>query len=100
MAKVKVLVEGYTNADREGFLGEEKTCPTMSLVIDKDIVMVVDPGVISDQQILADALADLGVSVDDVNIVAITQTHTGHTKNMGMFPNARILEAYGIWQGD
>jgi len=43
MAEVKVLIEGYTSAEAVGASGEEKTCPTITLVKDKGVVMVVDP---------------------------------------------------------
>ncbi len=100
MAQVKILVEGYTNADKEGLSGQEKTCPTVTLVREKDIVMVVDPGVMSSQQMLIDALEKEGLTVNDVTIVAITQSHVGHTRNVGMFPKARVLECFGIWDKD
>jgi len=43
MAEVKVLIEGYTIADSVALGGEEKTCPTITLVRDGDIIMVVAP---------------------------------------------------------
>jgi len=46
MAEVKVLIEGYTSEDS----GQEKTCATVGLVKDKDIIMVVDPGVLERKQ--------------------------------------------------
>ena len=46
MAEVKVLIEGYASNDSE----QEKTCATVVLVKDKDIVMVVDPGVLERKQ--------------------------------------------------
>lgn len=49
MAEVKVLVRGYTSADVMDESGEEKTCPTISLVKSDDIIMVVDPGVLESQ---------------------------------------------------
>lgn len=99
MAKVKVLVEGYTNADVQVVGGQEKTCPTITLVRDKDIIMVVDPGVLDDQQILVDALQKEGLAVDDVNMVCITHSHIDHYRNVGMFPKAKVLEYFGIWDG-
>jgi len=44
MAEVKILIEGYTTADVIKSKIVEKTCPTITLVRDKDIVMVIDPG--------------------------------------------------------
>jgi len=96
-AKVKILVEGYTNADSIVVTGEEKTCPTISLVRDGDLVMVVDPGVLESQQILVDALAKEGLRADDVNMVCITHSHIDHYRNIGMFPNAKTLEYFGVW---
>jgi len=37
MAEVKILIQGYTSADTAES-GEQKTCPTITLVKDKDIV--------------------------------------------------------------
>jgi glyoxylase-like metal-dependent hydrolase (beta-lactamase superfamily II) len=98
MAEVKVLIEGYTSAE-SGAQGDEKTCPTITLVRDKDIVMVCDPGVLDSQQILIDALKNEGLVIDDVNYVFITHSHIDHYRNIGMFPNAKTLEYFGIWDG-
>lgn len=97
MAKVKVLIPGYTSADSADQEGEEKTCATITLVRDKNIVMVVDPGVLESQQMLIDALEKEGLKVDDVNIVCLTHSHIDHYRNIGMFPKAKTLEFYGVW---
>ena len=59
--------------------------------------MVVDPGVLDDQKILIDKLKEEGLTVDDVNIVCITHSHIDHYRNIGMFPKAKTLEYYGLW---
>ena len=94
MAEVKILVEGYTTADEPG---EEKTCPTITLVRDQDFVIVVDPGVLENQNILADALKKEELSLEDVNTIFITHSHIDHYRNIGMFPNAKVIEYYGVW---
>lgn len=96
MTKVKILIEGYTTAD-EKKAGEEKTCPTITLVKSENIVMIVDPGVLEDQKILADKLKEEGLKINDVNIVFITHSHLDHYRNIGMFPKAKTLEYYGLW---
>ncbi|MDD5172971.1 MAG: MBL fold metallo-hydrolase [Patescibacteria group bacterium] len=96
MAKVKILVEGYTTANTAE-QGEEKTCPTITLIRDKDIVMVVDPGVLEDQKILIDKLKEENLTIDDVNIVCITHSHIDHYRNIGIFPKAKTLEYWGLW---
>lgn len=97
MAEVKVLILGYTNEDSKKESKEEKTRATITLVKDKNIVMIVDPGVLESQQILIDALKKESLSVNDVNIVCITHSHIDHYRNIGMFPNAKTLEFYGLW---
>ena len=97
LAEVKILIEGYTNADLVAETGEEKTCPTISLVRDGNILMVVDPGILEDQQILVDKLKEEGISIDDINIVCITHSHIDHYRNIGMFKKAKTLEYYGLW---
>lgn len=96
MAEVKVLIEGYTSDSS----GEEKTCSTISLVKDKDIIMVVDPGVLEDQQMLVDKLKEEELSVNDINVVFITHSHIDHYRNIGMFSKAKTLEYYGLWEGN
>jgi len=98
MVEVKVLVEGYTNADSVEESGTEKSCPTITLVRDKNIVMVVDPGVLEDQQMLIDALKKENLEIKDVNIIFLTHSHIDHYRNVGMFQNARVLEYYGLWE--
>lgn len=93
MAEVKILIEGYTSADS----GEEKTCATITLVKDKDVIMVVDPGVLENQEMLVRALKKEGLTVNDVNVVCITHSHIDHYRNIGMFPEAKTLEFYGLW---
>ncbi len=53
MVEVKILIEGYTTTDTVES-GEEKTCSTISLIKDKNIIMIVDPGVLEDQKMLID----------------------------------------------
>jgi len=93
MAEVKILVKGYTGSDS----GDEKTCATISLIRDENIMMVVDPGVLESQQVLIDALKKEGLGINDVNYIGLTHSHLDHYRNIGMFPGAKTLEFYGIW---
>ncbi len=97
MAEVKILIEGFTSADSGE---EEKTSPTITLVKDKDIVMVVDPGCLESQELLIEKLKQEGLTIDDVNIVCITHSHIDHYRNIGMFPKAKTLEYYGLWEAN
>jgi len=98
MAEVKILIEGFTNADSsEG--QEEKTCSTISLIRDDGINIIVDPGVLDSQQDLIDKLREEGLSIDDIDIVFITHSHMDHYRNIGMFPKAKALDYWGLWDG-
>jgi glyoxylase-like metal-dependent hydrolase (beta-lactamase superfamily II) len=94
MTKVKILVKGYVSE------GEENSCSTITLIQDKDINMVVDPGTLKDRQILIDALKKEGLGIDDINYVCITHSHMDHYRNIGMFPNAKALDYFGVWDKD
>ena len=100
MAEVKILIEGYTTADSVALGGEEKSCSTITLVRDRDIIMVVAPGVLENQKMLVDKLSEEGLSIDDVNVVCITHSHIDHYRNIGMFPEAKSLEYGGLWDGN
>ena len=97
MAEVKILIEGYTTAETGE---EEKTCPTITLVKDKDMVMVVDPGVLEDQNMLIEKLKEENLTINDVNVVCITHSHMDHYRNIGMFPKAKSLDYWGLWDRD
>jgi len=93
MAEAKILIQGYTSADNS----DGKICPTVTLVRDKDIVMVVDPGILESQDVLVQALKKEGLSVNDINHVFITHSHLDHYRNIGMFPTAKTVEYFGVW---
>jgi glyoxylase-like metal-dependent hydrolase (beta-lactamase superfamily II) len=93
MEDVKVLVKGYTSSDS----GDEKTQATISLIRDGNIIMVVDPGVLESQQVLIDALKKEGLGIKDINYVGLTHSHLDHYRNIGLFPDAKTVEFYGIW---
>ncbi len=99
MAEVKILIEGFTNADSVSESGEEKTSTTCTLIRDGDLNIVVDPGVLEIQDVLVDALAKEGLRIEDIELVIITHSHLDHYRNVGMFPEAKTLEYWALWDG-
>lgn len=95
MAEIKILVEGYVSGK-----DNNNSCCTISLIKDKNINMVVDPGTVKDQQLIVEALKKEGLKIADINYVCITHSHMDHYRNIGMFPKAKSLDYYGIWQKD
>jgi glyoxylase-like metal-dependent hydrolase (beta-lactamase superfamily II) len=96
MTEVKILVEGYESVDSK----EEIACSTISLIRDKNVIMVVDPGTVKDHRILVNALRREGLTIDDVNFVGITHSHMDHYRNIGLFPKAKAVDYWGIWDKD
>ncbi len=98
MAEVKILIKGFTNADKPGEIEDEITCPTISLVRADNLKIICDPGVAEQKDILT-ALKKEGLSPDDIDIVFITHSHIDHYRNIGMFARAKTLEYWGLWDG-
>lgn len=94
MAKVKILINGYTTAD-SGV--EEKSCPVITLIQSQGLNIVIDPGVLENQKMIIDALNDEKLSINDIDYIFLTHSHIDHFRNIGMFPEAKTLEFWGVW---
>jgi glyoxylase-like metal-dependent hydrolase (beta-lactamase superfamily II) len=95
-AEVHVLHEGYVGLDGDG----ERVSGTVTLIIDGDVVIVVDPGMVADRGALLAALAVHGPRPEDVTDVVFSHHHPDHTVNAALFPNARIHDHWAVYQGD
>lgn len=93
MAEVKILIKGYAMADSS----DESYCSTITLVKDKNIVMVVDPGTLKNQKILIKKLKEEDLAIKDINVVCITHSRMDRYRNIGMFPKAKALDYWGLW---
>ncbi len=94
MAEVIILVEGYIRH------GAGIVCSTCTLIRDGTQTIVVDPGTVADQSILIDALKRERLTVQDIDVVAITHSHLDHYRNIGLFPRAKSLDYWGLWDKD
>ena len=94
-AIVKVLIEGCLASDSEG-----KTCPTISLVQDKNLNIIVDPGTVSDFDLIVKALAQNDLNLSDISLVFLTHCHFDHFYNVSKFANAEVLDYWGIWKNN
>jgi len=86
MAEVKVLVEGY--AREEGDF--ELASSTVTLIKDKDLNIIVDPGM--NRQLLLESLEKESLTPKEINYVILTHTHIDHCLLAGIFENAIILD--------
>ncbi len=100
MTEVKILIQGWTNADSVEKGEEENDACTTSLVLAGEYRILVDPGVLNDQQILVDSLAKEGLAIKDITHIFITHSHIDHYRNVGMFPaTTPVVEYWGEWIG-
>jgi glyoxylase-like metal-dependent hydrolase (beta-lactamase superfamily II) len=95
-AEVHVLHEGYVGLEGD----DERVSGTVTLIIDGDAVIVVDPGMVADRGALLAALAAHGPRPEDVTDVVFSHHHPDHTVNAALFPNARIHDHWAVYEGD
>ena len=95
---VEVLLTGYCESDEGG--RSERACSTVALVRDGDLNVLTDPGSPPDPGVLVKALAERGLSPDDIDVVFVSHAHPDHSRLAGFFPRAAILDFWGRWEGD
>jgi glyoxylase-like metal-dependent hydrolase (beta-lactamase superfamily II) len=80
--------------------GRQKVRSTVSLVLDGDQRIVIDPGMAPSQAAIGVPLGDLGFAPEEVTDVIISHHHPDHTVNIGMFPQARVHDHWAIYHYD
>lgn len=96
MAKLEVLLPGYVREDEAG----EHVRGTVTLVRSGDLVIVTDPGLMTSQSELVEPLRERGIEVTDVTHVFVSHHHIDHTRNIGMFPDAVVIDVDSTYDGD
>ena len=81
-----ILHEGYVRDDPAG----DRVGTTVTLILDGDRVIVVDPGMVADRDALIAALTAHGPAPGDVTDIVFSHHHPDHTVNAALFPGARI----------
>jgi len=95
-ASVFVLHQGYVGRDGD----DERVAGTVTLILDGDAVIVVDPGMVASRAALLAALAGHGPQPEDVTDVVFSHHHPDHTVNAALFPAARIHDHWAVYQAD
>src|SRR6202044_368302 len=95
-AQVHVVHEGYVRETD----GQQHVGGTVTLIIDGDAVIVVDPGMVASRDELLAAIAQHGVQPGVVTDVVFSHHHPDHTVNAALFPAARIHDHWAIYDGD
>ncbi len=83
-----------------GYANDSGVASSVSLVLDGDAVIVVDPGMVADRGVILDPLSAQGVSADEVTHVVLTHHHPDHALNAALFPNAEVVDFWARYRGD
>jgi glyoxylase-like metal-dependent hydrolase (beta-lactamase superfamily II) len=83
-----------------GYARDDGVASSVSLVLDGPAVIVVDPGMVADPELIVGALRGLGLRPPDVTHVVITHHHPDHTVNVGLFANAEVVDFWARYRGD
>ena len=80
--------------------GSPRVRSTVSLVLDGDQRIVVDPGLAPSQEAISGPLEAHGLAVTEITDVIISHHHPDHTVNVGMFPHARVHDHWATYHYD
>jgi glyoxylase-like metal-dependent hydrolase (beta-lactamase superfamily II) len=91
-ARFHLLHAGYVRADG--------VASSVSLVVDADALIVVDPGMVADRALITEPLRRLGVAPEQVTHVVLSHHHPDHSLNAALFPNAEVVDFWARYRGD
>ena len=91
-ARLDVLVEGYVRPPH--------VAGTVSLIRDADRIVLVDPGMVADRELILRPLRELGVRPEDVTDVVVSHHHLDHTLNVALFPVVPVHDFQSVIEGD
>lgn len=91
-ATFHLLHTGYVRDDRVG--------SSVSLVLDGDARLVVDPGLVPGREAILGPLRGHGIEAAAVTHVLVTHHHPDHTLNAALFPNAELVDAWARYRDD
>jgi len=82
-----------------GYVGE-RVASTVSVAVDGDQIVIVDPGMVAGPSAIVDPLASLRIAPEDVTDVVFSHHHPDHILNAALFPNARFHDHWAIYRAD
>jgi glyoxylase-like metal-dependent hydrolase (beta-lactamase superfamily II) len=80
--------------------GARHVAGTIVLIRGDDVLIVADPGMVTDRALIMDALAKEGVSPQEVTHVFVSHHHPDHTVNVALFPHAEVVDFWAVYKGD
>ncbi len=92
-----MLIVGSVREVRQGV---SKVIGTTTLVRDKGINLIVDPGMLRDSSVLISKLRRERLSPKDISHVFVSHHHIDHTRNIALFPSAKVVDFWAIYDRD
>ena len=83
-----------------GYVREDGVAATVSLVVDGNARIVVDPGMVPSRDAILAPLAGLGYAARDVTHVFLTHHHPDHTLHAALFPEATVVDFWATYRND
>lgn len=94
VARVDILYEGYAGRS------DHRVAPTVGLIRDGAVVVVVDPGMVPSPASILSPLASLGLESTDVTDVVFSHHHPDHTLSAALFPDAAFHDHWAVYRHD
>lgn len=91
MNQIDILIEGYAKITSNGW-DASSTC---TLISSNNKKIIVDPG--SNRDLLFEKLKERNLSLEDIDMVFITHHHLDHAMNVGLFPNAKVIDEEAVY---
>jgi glyoxylase-like metal-dependent hydrolase (beta-lactamase superfamily II) len=83
-----------------GSIRDEHVTGTITLILDGEARLIVDPGMVPGRASFLERLRGHGLQPDDMTHVLLTHHHPDHTINMALFPNADVVDAWAVYRDD
>jgi glyoxylase-like metal-dependent hydrolase (beta-lactamase superfamily II) len=83
-----------------GYVRGDAVASSVSLILDGDARLIVDPGMVADRDLILVALQRRGVLPSQITHVLLTHHHPDHTLNAALFPNAEVIDVWARYRGD
>jgi glyoxylase-like metal-dependent hydrolase (beta-lactamase superfamily II) len=83
-----------------GYVRDDGVAGSVSLILDGPAIIIVDPGMVVDTDLILAPLRGLGLAPGDVTHVVVTHHHPDHTINVGLFPKAEVVDFWARYRGD
>ena len=99
MTTVQLLHAGYAREAPDGVAGSA-VGSSIAFVQDGDARIIVDPGMVASRALLLDPLRALGVAPESITHVFLSHHHPDHTVNVGLFPEAEVVDFWARYRGD